>query len=143
MPGTQQQIYKWCSSYSFPSQVYCDYSPTRYSRKYVMMKSEKCYSLSCVRLFVTLWTIQPTRLLCPRYSPGKNTGVGYHTLLQGIFPTQGSNLGLLHCRQILYRLSHQGVFLLCLCDLIFPCYLLYYAVPVNPCLHEQHCHFVY
>ena len=41
-------------------------------------------------------------------SPGKNTGVVYHALLQGIFPTQGSNLGLLHCRQILYHLSHQG-----------------------------------
>ena len=36
-----------------------------------------------------------------------NTGVGCRFLLQGIFPTQGSNLGLLHCRQILYRLSHQ------------------------------------
>ena len=34
-------------------------------------------------------------------SPGKNTGVGGHSLLQGIFLTQGSNLGLLHCRQIL------------------------------------------
>ena len=41
-------------------------------------------------------------------SPGKNTGVGFHVLLQGIFPTQGSNLGLLHCRQILYHPSHQG-----------------------------------
>ena len=38
----------------------------------------------------------------------KGTGVGCHFLLQGIFPTQGSNLGLLHCRQTLYRLSHQG-----------------------------------
>ena len=37
----------------------------------------------------------------------KNTEVGIHSLLQGIFPTQGSNLGLLHCRQILYHLSHQ------------------------------------
>ena len=37
-------------------------------------------------------------------SPGKNTGVGCHFLLQGIFPTQESNPGLLHCRQILYRL---------------------------------------
>ena len=36
----------------------------------------------------------PTRLLCPRGSPGKNTGVGYHFLLQGIFPTQGSNTHL-------------------------------------------------
>ena len=36
-------------------------------------------------------------------SPGKNTGVGCHALLQGIFPTQGLNPGLLHCRQILYK----------------------------------------
>ena len=41
-------------------------------------------------------------------SPGKNTGVGCHALLQGIFPTQGSNPHLLHCRRILYRLSLQG-----------------------------------
>ena len=40
-------------------------------------------------------------------SPGKNTGVGCHALLQGIFPTQGSNPGLLHRRWILYYLSHQ------------------------------------
>ena len=45
---------------------------------------------------------------CPQDNPGKNTGVGCHSLLQEIFPTQGSNLGLLHCRQILYRLSHLG-----------------------------------
>ena len=44
----------------------------------------------------------------PWNSPGKNTGVGSHSLLQGIFPTQGLNPGLLHCRQILYQLSHQG-----------------------------------
>ena len=41
-------------------------------------------------------------------SLGKNTGVGCHALLQGIFPSQGSNPGLPHFRQILYRLSHQG-----------------------------------
>ena len=51
-----------------------------------------------------LWS---TRLLCPWDSPGKNTGVGCHFLLQGTFSTQGSNTGLLHCRQILYSLSHQ------------------------------------
>ena len=39
---------------------------------------------------------------------GRNTGVGCHALLQGIFPTQGSNPGLPHCRWILYHLSHQG-----------------------------------
>ena len=41
-------------------------------------------------------------------SPGKNAEVGCHALLQGIFPTQGLNPGILHCRWILYRLSHQG-----------------------------------
>ena len=49
--------------------------------------------------------MQPVRHLCPWAFPGKNTGVGCHVLLQGIFPTRRSNLGLLqllHCRQILY-----------------------------------------
>ena len=49
--------------------------------------------------------LQPTRLLCPWDSPGKKTGVGCHFLLQGIFPTQESNLCLSclpHCRRILY-----------------------------------------
>ena len=41
-------------------------------------------------------------------SPGKNTGVSCHALLQGLFPTQGSNTGLLGCRRILYWMSHQG-----------------------------------
>ena len=55
--------------------------------------------------------LQPAKLLCPWDSPGKNTGVGSHFLLQGIFPTQGLKphlLGLLHCRWILYPLSHRG-----------------------------------
>ena len=43
-----------------------------------------------------------------RDSPGKNTRLGCHALLQGIFPIQGFNPGLLHCRQILYHLSHHG-----------------------------------
>ena len=67
----------------------------------------KVKSLSRVRLFVTPWTV-PARLLYPWDFPGKITRVGCHFLLQGIFPTQGLNLGLLHCRQTLYRLSHKG-----------------------------------
>ena len=50
--------------------------------------------------------LQPARLLRPWDSPGKDTGVGCQALLQGVFPTQGSNLGLLHCRQILYCLHY-------------------------------------
>ena len=53
--------------------------------------------------------LYPTRLFHPWDFPGKSTGVGCYFLLQGIFPTQGSNLGLLHCRQTLYHLSHQLV----------------------------------
>jgi len=66
--------------------------------------------LSRVRPFATPWTRpqEPTRFLCPWDFPGKNTGVGCHFLLQEIFPTQGLNLGLPHCRQTLYRLSYQG-----------------------------------
>ena len=47
-----------------------------------------------VPLFVTLWTVarQAPLSLCPWDSPGKNTGVGCHALLQGLFQTQGSNL---------------------------------------------------
>ena len=52
--------------------------------------------------------LQPTRLLCPWDFPGKDTGVGCHFLLQGIFTTYGLNLGLLHCRQSLYWLSYKG-----------------------------------
>ena len=63
--------------------------------------------------FVTLGTM-PARLLCPWDFPGKNTGVGCHFLLQGVFLTRDWTWvsciagGILHWRQILYKLSHQG-----------------------------------
>ena len=85
------------------------------------------YSASCPQGLLCIWKresvscsvvsdslrphgLWPTRLLWPwtspgKTSPGKNTGVGCHSLLQGIFLTQGSNPGLLHC---LHSLSHQG-----------------------------------
>ena len=75
--------------------------------KYMCKKKKKRKSRSFVYGSHGLW---PARLLCPWDSPGKNTGVGCQFLPQGIFPTQGSNLGLLHCRQILYRLSHHVSF---------------------------------
>ena len=53
----------------------------------------------------SLW---PHGLYSPWNSPGQNTGVGSHSLLQRIFPTQGSNPGLLHCRWILYQLSYES-----------------------------------
>ena len=53
-------------------------------------------------------SLRPHGLYSPWDSPGQNTGMGSCSLLQGIFPTQGSNPGLLQCRWILYQLSHQG-----------------------------------
>ena len=69
-----------------------------------------CAVLSCSVVSDSLRPpgLYPSRLLCSWNSPGKNTGVVCHALLQGIFPTQGLNPGLPHCREILYRLSHQG-----------------------------------
>ena len=62
----------------------------------------------CVCVCVRAHVCAPARLLCSRNSPGKNTGVVCHFLLQWIFLTQGLNPGLLHCWQILYHLSHWG-----------------------------------
>ena len=61
---------------------------------------------SCLTLVIP-WTVA-ARFFCPWGSPGKNTGVVCQFLLQGIFLTQRLNLGLLHCRQILYQMSYEG-----------------------------------
>ena len=63
-------------------------------------KSESCSVISD--------SLQPHELHSPWNSPGQNTGVDSLSLFQGIFPTQGSSPGLLHCRQILYHQSHKG-----------------------------------
>ena len=69
------------------------------------------WTLRCMCPF-ELWfscvSLRPHGLYSPWNSPGQNTGVGSCSLLQGIFLIQGSKPGLLHCRQILYQLSHQG-----------------------------------
>ena len=66
------------------------------------------WSLSHVLLFCDPMDCSPPGSTVHRDSPDKNTGVDCHALLQGIFPTQELNPSLLHCRQILYCLSHQG-----------------------------------
>ena len=60
------------------------------------------------KLLSRVWLFVPHGLYNPWNSPGQNTGVGSLSLLQGTFPTQESNQGLLHCRWFLYQLSHQG-----------------------------------
>ena len=66
----------------------------------------KSVSYSVMSDSVTPWTVAYQAPLWN--SPGKNTGMSCHSLLQGIFLTQRLNPGLLHCRQILYHLSYQG-----------------------------------
>ena len=69
------------------------------------------WKLGSVKSLSHIWLCNPMDCSwpgsCPWNSPGKNTGVGSHSLLKGIFPTQGLNLGLLHCTPIIYHLSHK------------------------------------
>ena len=78
---------------------------------------------SCVQLFVTLWTVACQALLSMEFSRQE-----YWSLLpfasSGIFPTQGLNVGVLHCRHILYHLSHQGSLLFLSFFVLFPCDLI-------------------
>ena len=82
----------------------------------VFLLKNPCESVSCSLVLNSLRPpgVQPTSLLCPCNSPGKNTGVGCHSLLQGIFPIQGLNYSLLHCRWILCHLSPQRSPSLCM-----------------------------
>ena len=77
-----------------------------YIYTYVCIYVCVCVSHSVMSSFLQPHGLGPTRLLRPWDFPGKNTGVGCHSLLQGIFLTQGSNPGLPYCRQTLYLLTH-------------------------------------
>ena len=94
---------------------YCSFPPCIFSPgKLTSVASSPIYMLKKnVRCSVMSDSLQPhglesARLLCSWDSPGRYTEVGCHSLLQGIFLTQGSNSGLLHCRHVLYSLGHQG-----------------------------------
>ena len=65
------------------------------------------YMCIVVQLLIVSDSLRPHGLHSPWNSPGNNTGVGSLSLLQGIFPTQGSNPGLPHCRWTVYQLSHK------------------------------------
>ena len=67
-----------------------------------------CAQFCCAQTLCNPMDCSPPGSSVHGASPGKNTGVDCHALLQGIFPTQGSNPGILHYRQILYQLIYQG-----------------------------------
>ena len=80
---------------------------------YSLLKNKICHRESLLSRSVTSDSLRPMHCSRPGSSVhgdslGKNTGVGFHALLQGIFPTQGSKPDLSHCRRTLYRLGHQG-----------------------------------
>ena len=78
-------------------------------------------------------SLGPHRLYSPWNSSGQNTGVGNLSLLQGIFPNQGSNPGLPHCRQILYQLCHIKKYW------YLPCIVQYVPEPIlHPTLCTSH-----
>ena len=73
-----------------------------------ILNSSVIYKFLCESHSVMSDSLPPHALYSQWNSPGQNTGVGSLSLLQGIFPTQGLNPGLLPCKQILYQLSHKG-----------------------------------
>ena len=97
MSGTENVVNKY-TSFRIPQKEEA-YSFWRHSTYLV-----KCESESHSVMSDSLW---PHGLYNPWNSPGQKTGVGSLSLSRGIFPTQGSNPGLLHCRRILYQLSHK------------------------------------
>ena len=106
--GSQRVGHDWATELNWTEQtkwfIYC-------CMMMMMLVAQSCPTLRPHELM-------PTRPLWPWDSPGKKTGVSSHSLLQGIFLTEGSNFDLLHYRQILYHLSHQGSPLLLLATCI-------------------------
>ena len=82
-----------------------------------------CVCCSVVSDWLWAHGLLPARLLYPWDSPGKNTGIGCHSLLQGIFLIPGSNSVLPYYRQILYCLGHQGspTYTMCICVCVCVC----------------------
>ena len=125
-PGGQQSIGSQRAGHNWSNLACChapgfgdDCSKDSYSSPMKMKRNEShsvvsntCDPVDCSSWSSSVHGILQARtlewVLCPWDPPGKNTGVGCHFLLQGIFPIQESNLSLLHCRQILYWLSYEG-----------------------------------
>ena len=110
-----------CEQIVFPT-TYCDIIPRCYFRNRVVIRCRDLGRVKVERFLckqnlnigesevhsVMSNSVWPHGLHSPWNSPGQNTGVDSLSLLQGIFPTQGLNPGLPHCRWILYQLSHKG-----------------------------------
>ena len=98
-------MYSWCDSMIL-------YKPSHFSSHFVHLFLNVCtyWALEWVSESYSVMSdsLRPHGLNSLWNSPGQDTGVGSFSLLQGIFPTQGSNPGLPHCRWSLYQLNHKG-----------------------------------
>ena len=104
-----QHHWKWRSS---ATSFYDNQKPNTikfvFIKRYTVGNESTRYEANDLITILTSTMEEGDRLLCPWDSPDKHTGVGRHSLLQGVFLTQEWKPDLLHCRQILYCLSHQG-----------------------------------
>ena len=99
-----------------PSWITYPVGPPKVERPKLHQRVSHCAFVCCCLFFigesescsVMSDSLRPHGLYSPWNSPAQNTGVGNLSLLQGIFPTQGSSTGLPHCRWTLYQLSHKG-----------------------------------
>ena len=123
-PCKSPNFRKMLDTYSYPLKCFWTFIGLKliWSVKVKVLVTKSCPTLYYHGL-------QPAGLFCPWNSTVKNTGMGYHSLLQGIFPTQWSNSGLLHCRQILYLLSHQGSLVSLRAKAFLSCDIHYWAAP--------------
>ena len=108
-PSQHQGLFQWVNSSHEAAKV-LEFQLQHHSIEQITHLKSESESFNRSVISNSLWYhgLQPARFLCPWNSPGKNTGVSCYFLLQGIFPSHGSNLGLLLWRQILYCLSDQG-----------------------------------
>ena len=109
-------------------------SPANSTREVILISSILIYILMIYeseRRLVVSDSLSPHELYGPRNSPGQNAGMDSLSLLQGISPTQGSNPGLRHSRQILYQLIYQGSPLFNLCEALNLIYLIYVKLNNN------------
>ena len=104
MVSRAKQLYSCLNTFEWASLKAWNILPPLYKVLLIFQHVARCHSL----FLLGRWKWKALTLYSPWNSPGQNTGVGSLSLLQRIFPPQGSNPGLWHCRQILYQLSHKG-----------------------------------
>ena len=106
-PSQHQGLFQWVSSLHHVAKV-LEFQLQHQSFQWIFRVHFLWSEVKWSESLSPVWLFATRGLYSPRNSPGQNTGVGNLSLLQGIFPTQGSNPGLPHYRWFLYQLNHKG-----------------------------------